>query len=296
MKQWCMTLPHLRSAAAYDKHKEGKHLVPFAEDLWRDTRRGRLALRMRAEGAWGHHQAHEEARRQRDRARPDHRSEVRDRAMGSGGGSLLADGCLCGMGIGALRPRGAALLGTGTFDCPCCGSRNVNFHHPYTECQVTATQRLQLMEYLATNITRLSGTKASASNSSARIPSVRGPGHLGPERNAHVIQWGTTFIKLLTPEQWAALPPDSTVPRLSVAATWTSDAPEVYAAGGIQRPKIELLPLWARACARYLEEVTSSFWPTPPSEEDLARRVTAKRVAATAATLVVAAAAADPPA
>eukprot|EP00662_Eupelagonemidae_sp_cell21_P023969 gene23969-60926_t len=227
------------------------HVVPFAEDLWRETRNGRMLVRMRAEGSRGFALADAAARAARTRAHVDHRSvlvhprgnvhiwladarslaivpdprdevmrrlaippqpylwnhvddeltqQMRDRAMGGGGGSLFADGCLSGMQLGALRPRGAALLGTGTFECPVCHFRNVPFHHPYTACDSTLPQRRQMMRAFAADVARLSRADADVFHTEARTPSSR-PGAHGPKRPALGIRWKGLAILLLTPEQ-----------------------------------------------------------------------------------------------
>jgi hypothetical protein len=186
--------------------------------------------------------------------------------------SLFADGCLCGMQLGALRPRGAALLG-GPFlsadgtptKCPRCGNIMHAPHHPFTSCAYTAADRHNLLKDFALDLARLSGAGATTRIDEApEVGTKPERGDLGPRRRSHVIEWRGHDIQLLSPEQWAAVPTDSQLPLLSVGATWRERAAELYVDGGVEDPEEELFPLWAKLCSAYLAEQTETFWPADP--------------------------------
>eukprot|EP00665_Eupelagonemidae_sp_cell47_P006634 gene6634-200_t len=139
-------------------------------------------------------------------------------------------------------------------------------HHPYTECEMTAPRRLALMRDFAKNLTRLSGADADAFVcAAAELSSKSGAAahRPGQQRPAHAIKWRGHAIQLLTPEQWAAVPASSDLPLLNVAAAWRERAPDIYEAGGVEDPSRTLLPLWAKLCSDYPQEVTQTFWPPP---------------------------------
>jgi hypothetical protein len=187
--------------------------------------------------------------------------------------SLLREGQLVGMLLGALRPRGAALLGDTLSPCPCCGVV-APWHHPYTTCNSTASLRLKLMSDFARDLERLGGERAYAYLASHRFPPAPpGPGARGPERPCHAICWQNpgnaprgTALMLLSPEQWETVPADHPSPILSVAGAWRARADSAYSTRGVVRPKVELMTQWVALCAAYLEEITDTFWPMPPLE------------------------------
>eukprot|EP00662_Eupelagonemidae_sp_cell21_P025889 gene25889-34855_t len=273
-----------------------QHLVPYAEELWRESRHGRLRVCMAAPNAFGIQLADGECRAERKRACVDRRSvlshprghvhfwladasthvvyaDPREEVLrrqaaapepylwahvddpltrrGRVGRnlSLFADGCLCGMQLGALSPRGTALRGA-VGPCPRCGQKMVSTHHPYTECQATVQMRYHMMNDFAKNVTRLSGADADAFWCQAREVStaVGIPGAVGPQRPAHAIRWKGHTIQLLTPAQWAAYPADSKVPMLSKQERRTPSIARARARGRAAISRAALRDVRQRRC------------------------------------------------